>query len=65
MRYFHTPNGGCKAICSTCAKASGHEEWADWTEMDPAASDGEEPIHCDQCGTPAVEEPAPGPGSID
>jgi hypothetical protein len=56
MRYFHTPDNDCKAICATCAGQPGHEEWAAWVEMDPATLDGEEPIHCDQCGA-LTEQP--------
>jgi len=55
MRYFHTPDNDCKAICSTCAGQPGHEEWAAWAEMDPATLDSEEPIHCDQCGALAEQ----------
>lgn len=55
MRYFRTSDDTCKAICSTCAGQPGHEEWAAWVEMDPATLDGEEPIHCDQCGASAEQ----------
>jgi hypothetical protein len=55
MRYFRTSDDACKAICSTCAGQPGHEEWAAWVEMDPATLDGEEPIHCDQCGVSAEQ----------